>query len=146
MVEALPEAVDQIKQWLSDSGNVVYVHCQSGISRSATVVIAFLMKCREMELMSAYEQVHRCRPVINPNDGFFRALQSFGEIHCFVDYTTGDSDKREEETRLYNAYQIISQLAFTGVTLPEAQIALERCGGDVSMAANRVLSRFEHQN
>jgi len=33
------------------------VHCQSGISRSATVVIAFLMKSHDMALMDAYRHV-----------------------------------------------------------------------------------------
>ena len=33
------------------------VHCQSGISRSATVVIAFMMKSHGMALMDAYRHV-----------------------------------------------------------------------------------------
>jgi atypical dual specificity phosphatase len=164
MVLALPQAVEQLHEWLSGTDNIVFVHCQSGISRSATVVMAYLMKCCALELMVAYEQVYRSRPVINPNDGFFRALQHFGEHHCNISYssdgdTRGDKDddkdddkdggnggRREREVALYNGFQIVAQLSFTGVTLEGARAALDRCGGDVAMAASSVLARFERQN
>ena len=53
----------------------VLVHCNSGMSRSATLVIAFLMSRRGMSLADAYETTRSARPVILPNRGFFGALQ-----------------------------------------------------------------------
>jgi predicted protein tyrosine phosphatase len=154
MRESLPKAIAQLHQWISTDNKTAYVHCQSGISRSATVAIAYLMKHCGMALMDAYRLVHDARPVINPNDGFFRALQDYAEIECLVDYTSslsgeeeGDEcDKREREISLYNAYQLISQLSFTGVTLEQATCCLERYNGDICMAANSILSQFEKAN
>ena len=74
----LSSAVDQLEKWVIEGKNVL-VHCQSGISRSATVVIAYVMKKHQIPLIQAYSLVIEKRPVINPNDGFFRALQDFEE-------------------------------------------------------------------
>lgn len=60
---ALPEATETIHTWIRDRNRVVYVHCQSGISRSATVVIAYLMKYHRLPLMDCYKIVHDARPV-----------------------------------------------------------------------------------
>ena len=47
----------------------VLVHCYAGISRSATVVIAYLMKKREIGHRQAISLVSQYRPQINPNPG-----------------------------------------------------------------------------
>ena len=49
------------------------MHCQSGVSRSATIVLAFLMTKRSMDLTEAVKTVRRKRK-INPNDGFLKQL------------------------------------------------------------------------
>ena len=71
--------VDRANAFLDEglrSNEHVLVHCQSGMSRSATLVIAFLMSRRGMSLADAYETTRSARPVILPNRGFFSALQS----------------------------------------------------------------------
>lgn len=145
MLQALPEATERLHNWISRDNKTVYVHCQSGISRSATVVIAYLMKYHRLELMEAYGLVHRARPVINPNDGFFRVLQDFSQEQCGADYSH-DEERRERERAQYNAYQLVAQLSFTGVTLESAQQCLDRYGGDLCMAANSILTKFEKSN
>lgn len=52
----------------------VLVHCMAGISRSATFVLAFLMKHRGMRLLEAFEYVLERRPIVQPNVGFARQL------------------------------------------------------------------------
>ena len=59
------------------NGNGVLVHCQAGISRSATVVIAFLMKHEGLTLNDAYKLVKEKRPVISPNINFMGCLVKF---------------------------------------------------------------------
>ena len=70
--------VDRANAFLDEglqSSEHVLVHCNSGMSRSATLVIAFLMSRRGMSLAVAYETTRSARPVILPNRGFFGALQ-----------------------------------------------------------------------
>jgi protein-tyrosine phosphatase len=61
--------------------NKVLVHCQVGMSRSATIVIGYLLrKFPEMTLSKAHRFVKSKRPIVNPNDGFMRQLKSFERI------------------------------------------------------------------
>eukprot|EP01103_Thecamoeba_quadrilineata_P016052 TRINITY_DN5261_c0_g1_i1.p1 TRINITY_DN5261_c0_g1~~TRINITY_DN5261_c0_g1_i1.p1 ORF type:complete len:240 (+),score=20.91 TRINITY_DN5261_c0_g1_i1:39-758(+) len=62
----------------------VFVHCFAGISRSATLVIAYLMKKKNMRLMEAYDHVKRIRRIVNPIPGFRRQLQMLDMDHSFV--------------------------------------------------------------
>jgi len=55
----------------------VLVHCQAGISRSATLVIAYLIKHQKMNLKDAYLHVKSKRPQIGPNKGFIQQLMDF---------------------------------------------------------------------
>ena len=66
------EAADFIERSLIAGGRVL-VHCMVGISRSATIVIAYLMIKRHMSLEDAGRLVRRHREV-RPNDGFLRQL------------------------------------------------------------------------
>jgi len=58
-------------------GRSVLVHCRAGVSRSATVCIAYLMRHRKMELPTALEYVMRRRNIINPNPGFRAQLKKY---------------------------------------------------------------------
>ena len=58
------------------------MHCQHGLSRSATLVLAFLMLKRSMSLEQAAVCVRQKRPVL-PNDGFLQQLIHFEmELQC----------------------------------------------------------------
>ncbi|XP_048853928.1 uncharacterized protein si:dkey-175m17.7 isoform X2 [Brienomyrus brachyistius] len=58
-------------------GRGVLVHCQAGVSRSATIVIAYLMKHTRMTMMDAYKYVRSRRPVVSPNLNFMGQLLEF---------------------------------------------------------------------
>ncbi|KAK3564609.1 hypothetical protein QTP86_023752, partial [Hemibagrus guttatus] len=62
------------------SGQSVLVHCKMGVSRSASTVIAFLMKQQGWTLEEALNHVRECRPIVHPNDGFFRQLNTYSGI------------------------------------------------------------------
>ncbi|CAL8362982.1 unnamed protein product [Lota lota] len=59
------------------TGKGVLVHCQAGVSRSATVVIAYLMKHTLMTMTDAYKYVRGRRPVVSPNLNFMGQLLEF---------------------------------------------------------------------
>ena len=46
----------------------------AGVSRSATICIAYLMKYKSMTLFEAYQYLKAVRPQIRPNPGFFEQL------------------------------------------------------------------------
>ena len=49
-------------------------HCAAGISRSATMMLAVLMRVQRMSLISAFSLLHSKRPVVWPNRSFMRQL------------------------------------------------------------------------
>ena len=60
------------------NGGVVLVHCFAGVSRSSSVVIAYLMRYHGMSYMQAYSHVKARRPWICPNYGFVNQLKRYG--------------------------------------------------------------------
>ncbi|XP_070796379.1 dual specificity protein phosphatase 15 isoform X1 [Pituophis catenifer annectens] len=59
-------------------GGTCLVHCLAGISRSTTIVLAYLMAVTQLGWLEALEAVKAVRPVANPNLGFRRQLEEFG--------------------------------------------------------------------
>ncbi|EDO47156.1 predicted protein [Nematostella vectensis] len=55
-------------------GGKVLVHCIAGVSRSASLVIAYLMKYQRLNLRDAHKLVQDKRPLIRPNTGFWKEL------------------------------------------------------------------------
>lgn len=61
------------------NGDVVLVHCAAGISRSATLLAAWLMFRRNWSAEEAIEFLRRKRPIVNPNRGFRKQLVRWEE-------------------------------------------------------------------
>nr|XP_054752941.1 dual specificity protein phosphatase 14-like [Lytechinus pictus]XP_054752942.1 dual specificity protein phosphatase 14-like [Lytechinus pictus] len=59
------------------SGGKTVVHCYAGRSRSASSVMAYLMKYEHMTLKQAHNHVKSRRPVIRPNPGFWKQLITY---------------------------------------------------------------------
>jgi len=59
----------------------ILVHCDMGISRSATIVIAYLMKRRSKSFNNIFQYVKFKRPIINPNFGFQAQLLLFDKLN-----------------------------------------------------------------
>ena len=67
-------------QFISDAlcaGGRVMVHCNLGVSRSSTIVIAYLMKSRQWTLKVAHDFVRDRRTCIRPNRGFLHQLSDW---------------------------------------------------------------------
>ena len=62
---------------LADPASQILVHCMAGVSRSATIVAAHLMRAERLRVKEALAAVQAGRPFISPNPGFRRQLQYF---------------------------------------------------------------------
>ncbi|KAK6741823.1 hypothetical protein RB195_009599 [Necator americanus] len=107
----------------------VLVHCLAGVSRSATVVVAYLMTLCDMSFFNALTFLSKKRPVINPNFGFRMQLctfadrnmlaerqrlrEHFGALACL-------SDLLHDETRLMQASVPLSLPAAVPVALQKS--------------------------
>ena len=60
-----------------DAGEAVLVHCSAGISRSPTIVAAYLMTTYKLTSEMALNALRLRRDVVDPNFGFMCALMMF---------------------------------------------------------------------
>ncbi|XP_051950436.1 dual specificity protein phosphatase 2-like [Xyrauchen texanus] len=85
-----PEAIRFIDS-VKESGGRVLVHCQAGISRSATICLAYLIHTRHVRLEEAFDFVKRRRQVISPNLAFMGQLLQF-ETDVLCPYSALDRE------------------------------------------------------
>eukprot|EP01121_Diplochlamys_sp_Union-15-3_P003296 TRINITY_DN13145_c0_g1_i1.p1 TRINITY_DN13145_c0_g1~~TRINITY_DN13145_c0_g1_i1.p1 ORF type:complete len:292 (+),score=39.89 TRINITY_DN13145_c0_g1_i1:50-925(+) len=64
-------------QFIEAANGNVLIHCYAGKSRSASLVIAFLMKKHKWSFRQAMSYVKMHRPNIDPNPGFISQLEKF---------------------------------------------------------------------
>ncbi|XP_039643288.1 dual specificity phosphatase 29-like isoform X2 [Perca fluviatilis] len=75
-------AANFIKNALSSPTGKVFVHCAMGLSRSSTLVLAYLMIYENMTLVDAIKAVSANRN-ISPNNGFLEQLRELDmKLHC----------------------------------------------------------------
>ncbi|XP_002735328.1 dual specificity protein phosphatase 14-like isoform X2 [Saccoglossus kowalevskii] len=67
---------DMIKQEKLRGGRTL-VHCVAGVSRSASLCMAYLMKHEHLTLKDAHDYIKARRCVIRPNLGFWRQLVNY---------------------------------------------------------------------
>lgn len=64
-----------IENAINEGGNVL-IHCQKGISRSATIAMAYLIMKKKYTYEDAYIKMKEARCCINPNLGFTQQLKN----------------------------------------------------------------------
>jgi hypothetical protein len=67
-----PSAIEFI-----ENGKTVFVHCHAGVSRSASIVIAYLMSKFNLEFLKAFEFLKEKRECIFPHPKFREDLKLF---------------------------------------------------------------------
>ncbi|KAK3049656.1 hypothetical protein LTR09_009078 [Extremus antarcticus] len=74
------ETTNQFLDTAIEEEGAVLVHCAMGISRSATVICAYLMYKKGITSQQALEMVREGRPFVDPNDGFLEQLDTYGRM------------------------------------------------------------------
>lgn len=72
---------------------VVLAFSQLGISRSATIVLAYLMYTNKASLKDSWEHLTKCCPTVRPNRGFVQQLSTW-EVELFGEKMTDISDPK----------------------------------------------------
>ena len=62
----------------------VLVHCNQGVSRSASCVIFWVMQRERCGFDAALRRVQGCREVAHPNSSFERQLRAAEKGHCVL--------------------------------------------------------------
>jgi len=70
------DAIEYIDEARKNGANIL-IHCQAGVSRSATVTIAYLLKHSTLTMTDAYRYVKQKRAIISPNFNFMGQLMEF---------------------------------------------------------------------
>lgn len=71
--EYFDQVADMIEKTRQEDGKSL-VHCVAGVSRSVSLILAYLMKYADMNLKQAFNHVRSARPQVRPNTGFFKQL------------------------------------------------------------------------
>ncbi|CAG9768546.1 unnamed protein product [Ceutorhynchus assimilis] len=67
------------------NNKAILVHCYFGISRSATVVLAYMMKKNQLSYTEAYNKLKSKRSLVFPNKGFVTQLRLYKEMGYKID-------------------------------------------------------------
>ncbi|XP_050533399.1 dual specificity protein phosphatase Mpk3 [Daktulosphaira vitifoliae] len=115
-----PQAIEFIDNGRSQQKGVL-VHCLAGISRSVTVMLAYLMAHRQLTLNEAYNMVLKRKTNIDPNFHFMQQLHSFEKQ--LLDART--QPKQITSTPASSASSYLSPLS-TAVQSPDSGIEFDR--------------------
>ncbi len=69
-----PQTNQFIKNCLYSDKNALLVHCKCGVSRSSSILLAYLISVQQMTLSNALKLIKKERRRIRPNIGFFLQL------------------------------------------------------------------------
>jgi len=106
------EAFDFIEE-ARIKGVKILVYCRMGVSRSASLVIAYCMTYRQMTFKEAFEYVQSRRSVIDPNVGFRTELEEYDEAlakNRLSELSIGSEDQITPHSPLMSESQLHSIL------------------------------------
>ncbi|XP_072955313.1 uncharacterized protein [Typha angustifolia] len=78
LLDYLDVCLDFIDQGRKEGS--VLVHCFAGVSRSASIITAYLMRTEQKSLEDALESLREICEFVCPNDGFMEQLKMFEEM------------------------------------------------------------------
>ncbi|CAF2309040.1 unnamed protein product [Rotaria sp. Silwood2] len=96
LAQYFEKCIEFIHQARIEHENIL-VHCQAGVSRSATIVLAYVMTIGDYDVEKALQIVKGARGYIHPNPGFLSQLKRY--------YTNDVKKNWYRLTRRYPAYK-----------------------------------------
>jgi len=69
------------------SGDGVLIHCLAGVSRSASIACAYLMRKLMIDASTALETIQETRPQVRPNPGFWQQLLYYEQLNWSYDHS-----------------------------------------------------------
>ncbi|KAF4314544.1 putative dual specificity phosphatase protein [Botryosphaeria dothidea] len=133
LLEHFPQTNRFIQDGL-DHGGGVLVHCAMGKSRSATVVIAYLMHKYHISPAEGLEQLRLARPLCEPNEGFMKQLEVYHRMNMSdnidesPEYQRWLYQREVELSRACGQAPEADKIRFEDEHIKEAQAELElRC-------------------
>ena len=102
------------------------IHCHAGISRSATICMAYLMATKRLRMEEAYEYVKSKRKIISPNFNFMGQLLGF-ETQVF----SPTNPSRNEQVLVEPLSPLLSRMSSsTGFCFDKQNSPLDRIRGN----------------
>ncbi|GJW91260.1 dual specificity protein phosphatase 12-like protein [Tanacetum coccineum] len=86
LLDSLEACLDFIDE--SRKKGSVLVHCFAGVSRSAAIITAYLMRTERLSLEDALESLRQSNESVCPNDGFLEQLSMFEDMGFKVDHSS----------------------------------------------------------
>ncbi|XP_059840541.1 dual specificity protein phosphatase 12 isoform X1 [Hypanus sabinus] len=131
LLSFLDECVGFVQQAQAAAGAAVLVHCHAGVSRSAAVVTAFIMKTDNLSFEEAYGTLKAIKPDVRINDGFVKQLKLYEAMGCKVDLTSADYKqyRLQKVTEKYPELQHLPRelFALDPISLGKTSEAIYRC-------------------
>ncbi|KAJ7468029.1 hypothetical protein FB451DRAFT_1369092 [Mycena latifolia] len=98
-----------------DKGRGVLVHCQAGMSRSVTIVAAYLMYTQNIDPAAALDIIRKARPNVEPNPGFLLQLEIFHNAAFKI-------SRRDKTTRMFYMERAVEEVMNGDGSLPETNM------------------------
>jgi len=108
--DIFPKCFKFLEKVKENNGRVL-IHCQSGVNRSASIVLAYLMTYRRMTFKEAFLFLRERRPIVSPHESYMKQLSEyemtlFGKS-TFQDITFVPLQETLRKLRIVTDYRVI---------------------------------------
>lgn len=140
---AIEDSFKKINQRREEGKNIL-VHCSGGLSRSVTIIVAWLMKTYQLSLNEAVKLTRRGRErQLQINSSFWSSLfRVEKELRRNKEIEVGDGDAESKPSFDYTKW-VVDDFRKMGFDAKKIEIELTRCGFDADECLERLLSSFD---
>jgi hypothetical protein len=111
----------------------VLVHCAAGVSRSATVVLGYLMARQNLSLAAALQHLKEVRPWVSPNPGFMQQLEAYETSKCDLtnwkpwNLVCYEQEQQQQRQRQQQQQQELHMTAMELLAVPQPPPQPQQC-------------------